>query len=272
MDPGGPANFTLEQLMELAGLSVSQVVHREFPPTIHSRAVVVCGPGNNGGDGVVAARHLKMYGYKDVVCIIPKVPSVTSSGHFNRLITQARAAGVSVVTGDDIQTPLSTYEDGSDTTVVVDAIFGFSFKPPVRQSFREAMDFVATAKNVVSVDIPSGWGVDRPPSAGERTDDQFNPKVLVSLTTPKLGVKDFKGVHYVGGRFLDEATAAQFEINIPPFERDEQILKITKNVGDGGKGDESVVMVHVTAPSAYFLVGGAGRVEEEVDLRAECRS
>jgi len=60
MDVGG---FSLDQLMELAGLSVSQAVYKVHPPSAGRRILVVCGPGNNGGDGLVAARHLVHYGY-----------------------------------------------------------------------------------------------------------------------------------------------------------------------------------------------------------------
>ncbi|KAI9648987.1 hypothetical protein NHQ30_001553 [Ciborinia camelliae] len=48
--------FSLDQLMELAGLSVSQVVYKVHPPSQGRRILVACGPGNNGGDGLVAAR------------------------------------------------------------------------------------------------------------------------------------------------------------------------------------------------------------------------
>jgi NAD(P)H-hydrate epimerase len=44
--------------MELAGLSVSQALYRLHPLSQGKRILVVCGPGNNGGDGMVAARHL----------------------------------------------------------------------------------------------------------------------------------------------------------------------------------------------------------------------
>ena len=47
-----------------AGLSVAQSVYSEYPPTSHSRVLVIAGPGNNGGDGLVAARHLYHFGYK----------------------------------------------------------------------------------------------------------------------------------------------------------------------------------------------------------------
>ena len=44
--------------MELAGLSVSQALYRLHPIQMGKRILVICGPGNNGGDGMVAARHL----------------------------------------------------------------------------------------------------------------------------------------------------------------------------------------------------------------------
>jgi NAD(P)H-hydrate epimerase len=55
--------YSLDQLMELAGLSVANVIRHQYPLSELSnhRILVVCGPGNNGGDGLVAARHLSCY-------------------------------------------------------------------------------------------------------------------------------------------------------------------------------------------------------------------
>jgi hypothetical protein len=53
--------FSLDQLMELAGLAVAVAATRAFPLPTHRRILIVCGPGNNGGDGLVAARHLCTY-------------------------------------------------------------------------------------------------------------------------------------------------------------------------------------------------------------------
>ncbi|PYI26229.1 hypothetical protein BP00DRAFT_356444, partial [Aspergillus indologenus CBS 114.80] len=64
METGG---FSLDQLMELAGLSVSQAVYRIHPPSAGKNILVICGPGNNGGDGLVAARHLAHFGYNPKV-------------------------------------------------------------------------------------------------------------------------------------------------------------------------------------------------------------
>ena len=64
----GPLGFSVDQLMELAGLSVACSLASEYPPASHKRVLVIAGPGNNGGDGLVAARHLCHFGYSVEVC------------------------------------------------------------------------------------------------------------------------------------------------------------------------------------------------------------
>lgn len=65
----GPLGFSVDQLMELAGLSVACSLCAEYPAASHSRVLVMAGPGNNGGDGLVAARHLHHFGYAVQVCL-----------------------------------------------------------------------------------------------------------------------------------------------------------------------------------------------------------
>lgn len=86
---------------------------------------------------------------------------------------------------------------GSD--VILDAIFGFSFKPPIRAPFDSVLPMLSEARlPIVSVDIPSGWDVEEGNAAGVG----LIPDVLLSLTAPKAGVKDFTGRHFLGGRFV----------------------------------------------------------------------
>ena len=91
---------------------------------------------------------------------------------------------------------------------------GFSFAPPVRKPFDEILKLLkASSTPILSVDIPSGWQVEngpqelttQPDENGESdVIDTFTPEALISLTTPKLGVKGYKGRHWLGGRFVPE--------------------------------------------------------------------
>jgi NAD(P)H-hydrate epimerase len=93
--------------------------------------------------------------------------------------------------------------------VVLDAIFGFSFKPPVRAPFDVALPLTTrSGLPIVSVDIPSGWDVERGDEAASDADagglgvPVLYPDVLVSLTAPKEGVWKITGRHFLGGRFV----------------------------------------------------------------------
>lgn len=63
--------FSVDQLMELAGLSVASSIESVYPRPAYNKVLVLCGPGNNGGDGLVAARHLKHFGF-DPTMYYPK--------------------------------------------------------------------------------------------------------------------------------------------------------------------------------------------------------
>ena len=229
MDAEHGAGFSLDQLMELAGLAVAQAVCRAFPSSTHARVLVACGPGNNGGDGLVAARHLALAGYDVEVCYPVR------SGrepHYARLVRQLEACGVPV-SGDAgaLPRPLSPAFD-----VVVDAVFGFSFSPdkPMRPPFDsliEAMTKERGAPPVVSVDVPSGWSVDGGPAASSSsstssstaataTTPAISPAVLVSLTAPKPGAARHlpEGCrHFVGGRFVPPALALKYSLKLAEY-------------------------------------------------------
>ena len=99
----------------------------------------------------------------------------------------------------------------SSTDVILDAIFGFSFHPPVRAPFDAVLPLLAkSGLPIISVDIPSGWDVEKGKitvdvaEGGGKPFEGLDPDVLISLTAPKLGVKNFKGRHFLGGRFVSK--------------------------------------------------------------------
>ena len=111
--------------------------------------------------------------------------------------------------------------------VILDAIFGFSFKPPVRAPFDEVLPLLTQSRlPIVSVDIPSGWDVESgrpsdplPGSNGssEKKVDALDPDVLISLTAPKEGVREYRGRHFLGGRFVPKSLDEKFGLNLPEY-------------------------------------------------------
>jgi len=220
--------FSLEQLMELAGLSVAEAVYDVAAEEggKKKRVLLVCGPGNNGGDGLVAARHLVHFGF-DATIVYPKR---SSKPHFINLVKQCEDMNIPILDFIPMDSNNTGEEEEGYYDVIVDAIFGFSFRGTApREPYATSIaNMVTLQKNqqskplLVSVDVPSGWDVD----GGDLTGTGFCPDVLVSLTAPKLSSKKFQGRHFVGGRFLPPAIAEKYGIKMPPYPGKSQVMEI----------------------------------------------
>lgn len=139
-------------LMEAAGFAVARAVRGMLGATYGVRIVVVCGPGNNGGDGIVAARLLRSWG-AHVTCV------------------------------EEPWSSLSTEIERAD--LVIDALFGVGLSRPVGGEARAAVDAMnAYAGPVVSVDIPSGMDTD----TGRPFGAMVHPTAVVTLSGLKPGL------------------------------------------------------------------------------------
>ncbi|KAG0148190.1 hypothetical protein CROQUDRAFT_655079 [Cronartium quercuum f. sp. fusiforme G11] len=219
--------YTLEQLMELAGLACAQALESAYPYHTHHRVLVCCGPGNQGGDGLVAARHLVHFGYRPIIYY----PKQANKEFYRRLLQQCETLGIqSFGSEKDLEESLkeTAFEKAlNESDVVLDAIFGFSFKGEPKPPFAHVISQLRkleSRKPIVSVDIPSGWDVE----IGDPHQRFFKPDVLISLTMPKLGSKDFKGRHILGGRFVPPVLAEKYGLIIPTYPGSAQIVDITQ--------------------------------------------
>jgi NAD(P)H-hydrate epimerase len=205
---------SLEALMEAAGQGAALATAGAFPL---SRVLVLVGPGNNGGDGIVAARWLATsLGHPRVALHSPRAVEKHAS-----LTLAARAAGVAV-----LDTLPSDAEAVREYDVVLDALFGFSFRPPVRPEFEPALALLTRLSReaaaldaggepvgassrlglpVVCVDIPSGWDVE----AGDVSGRGVLPALLVSLSWPKRCASTTRAAHVLAGRFIPQALAEE---------------------------------------------------------------
>ena len=226
--------FSREQLMEMTGSAVAEAVYTILDvssPIIIGRKkiLLVAGPGNNGGDGLVAARHLALIGF-DVSVVYP---TPGEKAHSAKLAQQAGDVGVKFL--DEF--PSQSAMDG-DYSVIVDAMFGFSFSSERGMSSPyDAIlsDLISTQNGdqgtkIVSVDVPSSWDVD----GGDILGTGFVPDALVSLTAPKLCAKDFSGRHFVGGRFLSPTLSKKYGVRMPPYQGVSQVMEVSETASANG--------------------------------------
>ena len=168
------------------------------------KILTLCGPGNNGGDGLVASRYLKEFG-NDVEIYYPKKNN--KNPLFARLITQCENYDIKI--NEKILEKNEYEKIFEHCDIIVDALFGFSFKGEIREPFKTIIDAMKKfEKKIISVDIPSGFDIDK-----GNIFETFIPKGLISLTLPKLCSKDFKGEHYLGGRFVPKKLFEKFKLN-----------------------------------------------------------
>ncbi|XP_026190445.1 NAD(P)H-hydrate epimerase-like [Cyclospora cayetanensis] len=195
--------------MELAGLSVACAVFSCFAevtkrqPNAEARVLVIIGPGNNGGDGLVAARHLRLFGVQaDVVC-----PVEPKKELYKDLLQQAKE--------HEAQVFRELPEDVSDYHLIIDAIFGFGFKGAPRAPYAAILERIQAEQiPVFAVDVPSGWDVD----TGKRGELRLFPAALISLTAPKKFAQNFKGIHFLGGRFLPQSLKQKYGLVLPDYQ------------------------------------------------------
>lgn len=210
--------YSVDQLMELAGLSCSHAIAKCYPiDRLARKGVLVCvGPGNNGGDGLVAARHLSLMGYEPEIYY----PVRTNKELYHNLVHQCQLADIRFL--DMCPEVDEVYERYG---VIVDSLFGFTFKPPVRDSFVDIMYVLLNSKvPIASVDIPSGWNVETGPVDKE---DSIKPDLLISLTAPKLCARYFTGTyHYLGGRFVPPSLQEKYQLNLIEYPGTSTVVRI----------------------------------------------
>ena len=172
----------LAELMENAGGAVARFCLRQYPAA--KRVVALCGKGNNGGDGLVAARVLAAAGVGVEVVLLGHAGEVKGEAAeaLRRLRAEAPAVGVREVVDEAGLGDLSGLPEPAE--LIVDAVVGTGFKPPLRGLAVVLRDLVAKMEApVVAVDLPSGWDAD----SMERTaEGAFRADAVVTFTRPKL--------------------------------------------------------------------------------------
>jgi len=177
-------------LMENAGREVATVVRNRYGPTC--RVGIVCGPGNNGGDGLVAGRHLYLEGHPVEIWLAAGDDAYRGDALTN--LTIARSMGISLRRIPDGENEaLAEALRGAD--VIVDAFFGTGFSGIPRPAAAACLRAMNEAgRPVVAVDIPSGVEADTGALRGEAV----RAAITVTFALPKLGCLLYPGAGYCG--------------------------------------------------------------------------
>jgi len=231
-------------LMENAGHAVYYVILREIGIR-GRRFVVVCGVGNNGGDGLVVARKLYSEGAYVKVFIVGNVEKFRGSAKRNFEIACKLGFPIKVIANSNSLDELVVELANAD--VIVDAIFGTGLSREVSGIYRDIIRLInESGKVVVSVDIPSGVSG----NTGKVMGIAVKANYTVTFGLPKIGNILYPGFEYCGKLYVSH-------ISYPPQIQDAEFIKTMINTlvklperkRDGHKG---------TFGKALFIAGAVG--------------
>ena len=164
-------------LMENAGTAVAEFVLERYPAV--PRIGIICGKGNNGGDGFVAARKLRDAGREVLVLLLSEPGELRGDAAemFEKLpVKPVLAKSAEELKGADAQAVL-------DAALLIDAILGTGFRPPVTGLYAQTIEQInARSAPVIAVDIPSGADAD---AMGLQIGTRARADGIVTFTAPR---------------------------------------------------------------------------------------
>ncbi len=189
------------RLMEHAGAAVAAAARALAEATDRLEKgpiLIMCGPGNNGGDGLVAARRLAGAGI-DVVAVLvggqARPTSEDAARNWDRLAAEPRVTRVHIFAVRDIAILANDVERAS---VVVDALLGTGVNGALREPIRSAVELIARARAagvpVVAVDTPTAVDL----SSGDPSDPVVQADLTVTFHRPKTGLRTRRGAALAG--------------------------------------------------------------------------
>jgi len=168
-------------LMENAGRQIVAALEAMHADLLEDQVAVLCGRGNNGGDGFVVSRTLAQRSVSVSVFLLGSVADVRGDARTN--LEVLGRLGVTVVEIADSQAWELHGPEVTDCPLIIDAIFGTGLNAPVSGLVQSVIaDVNASGSVVVSIDLPSGLSADSPEPIG----DSIEADTTITLGAPKL--------------------------------------------------------------------------------------
>ena len=170
-------------LMENAARAVAACVYRALFNPAESHVLLLCGPGNNGGDGFVAARHLRNAGVQ-VTVVLAAPPQKSRGDAGTNLAIYERMEGA-LIDASDGEKRKEVTALANSAEVIVDGLLGTGSTGPPRGVIADLIRIANAAPRArrVAIDIPSGLDAD----TGEVNDPCFTADATVTFVAAKVG-------------------------------------------------------------------------------------
>lgn len=257
--------FTIEEyglpgftLMESAGRGCADAIRSNYGPVDGAPIVILCGKGNNGGDGLVVARRLYAAGARVHVVLTTDAEELRAdSAHNLDLLTQLQANG----TSDRLTvTTLDTLEDLTETAnrlaphLYVDALLGTGLTTELREPIRSLVEWLnRRTAPIVAIDVPTGVHSD----TGAVLGTAVVANRTVSMGAQKVGLVVGEGPQHAGG--VDVV-----DIGIPSFVIDRQVdapgcVRLTSDAAVRAWWPLRAPDAYKYSVGAALVVGGSAR-------------
>jgi len=190
------------QMMEIAGLDTALLAKTMCRG---KNIAVLCGKGNNGGDGIVAARHLTNFGF-NCSLIFPFNPSLLKNVPLHQLKI-AKKMRTPILNSQNKLQKRKVLGLISKSNLIIDSLIGYNLRGNPKKDFAELIDAAnASKKQVLAIDVPSGLDA----STGKAFDPCIKASATLALTLPKTGLRKKQAKKFVGKIFVGYLTVPSF--------------------------------------------------------------
>ena len=188
----GEARIPARVLMDRAGSGLVAALEQAFGSTQGKRVIILCGKGNNGGDGFVAARLLHRRGTQVQVLMMSPASELSRDAAvmYRQFVRTAGKSAVHLYTSKSLVSSLLRESD-----LIIDALLGTGLSSDVTAHYADAIDCINEAgRPVVAADLPSGLHADTGAILGRAV----RASLTVTFGLPKLGLYQSHGVDLAG--------------------------------------------------------------------------
>lgn len=252
-------------LMENAGLQVVQAMEQHFGSLAGKNICIVCGKGNNGGDGFVVARHLANRGANTDIFLLADKKDLKKDAKINLEIALSMGLDVQELTREKAIPNLERAINKKD--ILIDAIFGTGLKAAPRDFYQEIIHCInSSKKSVVSVDVPTGLCASTGRILGQSC---IHAQLTVTFALPKIGLFCSPYRHYMGELKVVDIGIPSFlseedpNLKVELLEKNHLITYFKPRPPASNKGNYGHVLIVAGSPGKT----GAGVMAAQAALR-----